>query len=247
MTTTNPVNFYDEEARFAERYSSKKFWEKRYHNERLAVVRALLKHHILVKCQNFVDIGCGTGEYLSFSHHLIPEVYGVDISKEYLRRCMSCRPTGLVSADARFLPFDNLAFDCVLCSEVIEHVQDQENAIQEVFRVARKFVILSTPNQGVIRSFLSLVARPLVAQIDSRVGHVNILKFQELLRKLRNDQWEIRISFTMQAFPPSLDDVRLPSFTAPVIHALESASNHFLPTQGSISFVVLRRKTNEPH
>ena len=55
-----------------------------------------------------------------------------------------------INADARELPFDDLAFDVVHCNAVIEHVgprSDQERMVSELVRVAKAGMI-STPARG---------------------------------------------------------------------------------------------------
>jgi SAM-dependent methyltransferase len=242
MTATNTLDFYDTEATHIERYSSKKSWERRYHTRRLSILKTLLERSIARDCNIFADVGCGTGEYLVFSQRFVPDVYGIDLSRQYLRRCKSCKPSGLLLADIRFLPFRDRAFDCVLCSEVIEHVKDQDKSISEVLRVARKVVLFSTPNQGLTRTLLSYIARPLVGQVDRRVGHIRILRFADLIGKVKNDHWKITSAFTIEVFQPTLDSIRLPIYISPIVNRVELVLHRLLPTWGSVSFVTLERK-----
>lgn len=44
------------------------------------------------------------------------------------------------------LPFDNGAFDCVLCSDVLEHLDNLHHIFGELVRVAKKHLIISLPN-----------------------------------------------------------------------------------------------------
>jgi len=237
------LSFYNAEGLRKERYASAKFWEKRYHNKRLEMIQMLLRTNIFSICNSFADVGCGTGEYLKFSREFIDEADGVDLSKEYLRRCKHWKPDNLTLADVRFLPFKDCAYDCVLCSEVIEHVNEIERSINEVLRIARKFVVFSTPNQGLIRLIFSRFARNVVDQVDSKVGHVSIMRFSDLLGRMPKHGWKICTAFTEEVFPPSLDDIGFPRVATPLIRALEIGSDLLLPTLGSISFVVLQRET----
>ena len=208
------------------------------------IIQTLLASNVFPSCDSFADIGCGTGEYLGFSRRFVHEVDGVDLSSRYLHRCKKWNPDGLISADVTFLPFRDRAFDCVLCSEVIEHVKELDKSVDEVSRIARKFVLISTPNHGILRSILSRFSKKLLGQIDGRVGHVNVMKFPALLGRVRRDSWRISEAFTALIFPPLLDDLGLPKAARPVIQALEVGSNHVLPRQGSISFVLLARESS---
>lgn len=44
------------------------------------------------------------------------------------------------------LPFDNDSFDCVLCLEVLEHLDNLHSMFSEAVRVAKRYMILSLPN-----------------------------------------------------------------------------------------------------
>jgi ubiquinone/menaquinone biosynthesis C-methylase UbiE len=244
MIPKNPIEFYNSEAAQTERYGSTNFWERRYHKTRQEIIQALLRSNAFPACDSFADIGCGTGEYLGFSRRFVHEVDGVDLSSRYLRRCKKWNPDGLVASNVKLLPFRDKAFDCVLCSEVIEHVKELDESVDEVLRIARKFVLISTPNHGILRSILSRFSKKLLDQIDGRVGHVNVMKFPALLGRVTRDSWRFYAAFTALIFPPLLDDIGFPKCAGPVIHALEVGSNRLLPTQGSISFVLVARESS---
>ena len=44
------------------------------------------------------------------------------------------------------LPFDDGAFDCVVCSDVLEHLDNFHHILGELIRVTKKHIILSLPN-----------------------------------------------------------------------------------------------------
>jgi SAM-dependent methyltransferase len=50
-----------------------------------------------------------------------------------------------VKGDVQDLDFPDNSFDCVLCSEVLEHVPDISSAVREIARVARHEVIVGVP------------------------------------------------------------------------------------------------------
>lgn len=73
-----------------------------------------------------LDIGCGDG----MVKRLLPncQVIGIDVEPAY---------TGALRGSAENLPFRENRFDIVTCFDVIEHVPDQEKAIQEIKRVLK--------------------------------------------------------------------------------------------------------------
>lgn len=52
-----------------------------------------------------------------------------------------------VQANIQSLPFDDAAFDTVVCTHTLEHVQDIAGAVSELRRVAARQLILVVPRQ----------------------------------------------------------------------------------------------------
>jgi SAM-dependent methyltransferase len=44
------------------------------------------------------------------------------------------------------LPFDDASFDCVVCSDVLEHLDNLHTIFGEVIRITKKYVIMAFPN-----------------------------------------------------------------------------------------------------
>ena len=238
IKSINSKDFYNKEALAAARYSTKNFWEKRYHTKRMKILQRILRNSFN-NCKTFLDIGCGTGEYISFADQFVNSVYGLDISKNYLNRCSSSKDNTLVIGDIANLPFQNRAFDCVLCSEVIEHIKPNEIAVSEIFRVSHKRVIMSTPNHGLLRILMARIRKKDLVSIDASVGHVNIVSFLNLLSKFANQDWKVSFAFTKNVFPPFLDVLRFPKAAAPLIDLLEYVTDWCFPSLGSITFIGL--------
>jgi ubiquinone/menaquinone biosynthesis C-methylase UbiE len=94
--------------------------------------------------RSILDLGCGYGAYSSV---LIKEGFsciGCDINLHYLKKAAE-HGLPVVNVDTR-LPFPDRSFDSVLMYEVIEHVTDIGNVLNEAFRVARKNVLITVPN-----------------------------------------------------------------------------------------------------
>lgn len=93
-----------------------------------------------------LDVGCGDGLILS---KLGSQAVGVDLSAEAVRLCKE-RSLDAIVADVRSLPFDDRLFDCVVASEMIEHLNlgGALQALGEFKRVLKEggCLVLSTPN-----------------------------------------------------------------------------------------------------
>ncbi|OIQ18392.1 MAG: hypothetical protein BM556_09020 [Bacteriovorax sp. MedPE-SWde] len=86
-----------------------------------------------------VDIGCGTGGLLETLSTQTEELYGFDISDEALK---FCKQRGypehlLIKGDGVALPFEDNSFDSVTAIGVIEHIEDDQKFIEELYRILK--------------------------------------------------------------------------------------------------------------
>lgn len=108
-----------------------------------------------------LEVGCGAGHVLERFAGVTR--VGIDLSPTMLAR--SRRRLGpdvpLMRASADRLPFDDGSFDVVLCTEVLEHVQDPAAVVAELTRVAGPDgrVIVSIPNEANIDRAKRLIRR----------------------------------------------------------------------------------------
>jgi SAM-dependent methyltransferase len=56
-----------------------------------------------------------------------------------------------VKGDVRNLEFPDQSFDCVFCTEVMEHVPGVEQAAREISRVARHAIVIGVPYKQDLR------------------------------------------------------------------------------------------------
>ncbi len=116
-----------------------------------------------------LDIGSGTAPV---SPDLTRTVVA-DISAEAMKNVNAATK---VVTSVTAMSFDTASFDCVLCSEVLEHVSDDDRAISELRRVLRPggVLIATVPYQ-----------KRLWAEDDEYVGHIRRYDPGELELKLR--------------------------------------------------------------
>jgi SAM-dependent methyltransferase len=85
-----------------------------------------------------LDMGCGTGfnmEYLrdkGYSH-----IVGLDYSTEALVFCQSRNLPYLVCGDSTYPPLRHESFDVIMALDLIEHLEDDVQALQECARLLR--------------------------------------------------------------------------------------------------------------
>ncbi len=97
----------------------------------------------------FLENGCGVGMYLKHLATATGKMVGLEY--DYARaREAGASPTPVVNAAGEHLPFTAEAFDVILSHEVLEHVQDDGLAVEEMVRVLRPGgrIIIFCPNRG---------------------------------------------------------------------------------------------------
>jgi len=101
------------------------------------------------KLSKILDIGCGTGETLSFLKNTYPKtkLYGVDILGSAVKFTKSRGLKNIYKTSANKLPFKDNYFDAVLFLDVLEHIKDDDKAIKEAKRVLKKkgVIIITAP------------------------------------------------------------------------------------------------------
>ncbi len=102
------------------------------------VFRDLLRSHPFTgACLN---AGCGEGLYVPFLESFagISQIENIDLTDPGPLRMRYSDPRNRFTAGSLTeLPFPSATFDCCLCSEVIEHIEDHERAIAELARVLK--------------------------------------------------------------------------------------------------------------
>lgn len=94
-----------------------------------------------------LDVGCGEGHDLRLLAHVLPaRVTGCDLSPAAVEQARATHPRYRFDvASALDLPYEDEAFDLVLCLEVLEHLEHPHLALAELARVSREHVVVSTP------------------------------------------------------------------------------------------------------
>ena len=142
-----------------------------------------------------LDLGCGTGRHTSAVARLKQVIaIGLDINladaREAKKRLLYEQELGvqgggvwgILVADVTALPFKDNAFDCVICSEVLEHVPRQDAAIHEATRIVRpgKDLVISVP-----RFLPERICWALSEDYHkANNGHIRIYKKKELIKRL---------------------------------------------------------------
>lgn len=96
----------------------------------------LIKRYTHLRGMCILDVGCGLGTYIRKLRAFSEKVYGVDIDPDKVAQAQE-QLEHVYLAPAEKLPFPDAYFDVVLLHEVLEHVEDDHQAVCEAYRVAK--------------------------------------------------------------------------------------------------------------
>lgn len=104
-----------------------------------------------------LDVGCASGWFLSRVAKTFPKAqcYGIDIYDKAVEYGKKLYPSiSFQKADAHNMPFKASTFDLVICTEVLEHVNDPKSALLEIKRVLKKdgFAIIELDSGSILFS-----------------------------------------------------------------------------------------------
>ncbi len=144
-----------------------------------------------------LDIGCGSGRHVAAAYALEKAVVvGADANFDDLTKARSrlqyhdqlgAHGNGcwsLTASDINHLPFGDASFDLVICSEVLEHVDDHQSAMGEIVRVLKPGspLVVSVP-----REWPEALCWRLSAEYRRLPGgHIRIYKADQLLRQVES-------------------------------------------------------------
>jgi|GEM_PF-121131 len=133
------------------------------------LIRPLAFHSVL-------DVGCGQGSLLWELQAQFPHMKptGTDLSMKALDLARRRVPEGEFHVSDLAQESLEDKFDLVICSEVLEHIPDDQTAIRHLARMTGKYLVVSGP-QGRMRRF------------EATVGHVRNYAYGELVHKLEQN------------------------------------------------------------
>lgn len=134
---------------------------------------------------DILEVGCGVG---NFTKQLLffGEVSAIDIKTDYLRQTKeligSGGQVGFGDIEKGSYFFKDKKFDAIVCLNVLEHIQDDEVALKNLFNLLKKEgrLILIIPSENF-----------LYGEIDRSIGHFRRYEKTELIKKLRTAGFEI--------------------------------------------------------
>lgn len=99
---------------------------------------------------SILDVGAGEGFILEMfrKNNVAKKLEGLEYMDDAIDIGKKMHPKIIIKKGTIYeLPYKANSFDVVLCSEVLEHLEDPNKALSELKRVTKKYLILSVPNE----------------------------------------------------------------------------------------------------
>ncbi|HEY8569017.1 class I SAM-dependent methyltransferase [Microbulbifer sp.] len=144
--------------------------------------------------QRVLDLGCGEGRH---AIHLMltdaVDIFAVDLSQRDIATARgraepfseSSQSSGRLLfsvSDALQLPFADNFFDVVICSEVLEHIEDYEGVLAEITRVLKPAGIFAATVPAYFPEWVCWKLSDAYHQVEG--GHIRIFREKQLRRSV---------------------------------------------------------------
>ncbi len=164
-----------------------------------------------------LEVGFGSGVYLSTLAEQFEQVVGCDVESIYLNHskplALKYPNLSLVYDDITSTKLPRSSFDLVLCTEVVEHMSDSAVALANMHDLLKPggTLVLSTPQPycplemaakiaflpGIIHMVRLIYQEPIL-----ETGHINLMSSQKVVGQLERAGFTIRETFKSGMYLP---------------------------------------------
>ena len=143
---------------------------------------------------SFLDVGCGFGIDMAQAATIgFKEVVGVDIQlyPEWLKAKAQFPALQHIIIKSSNLPFEDNSFYFVNCFHVLEHVENDQFLLEEIYRVLKKgcCATICVPNRNNLLTMTKLMLKIKNPYLDST--HIREYSFGEIKQKIKVQGFEI--------------------------------------------------------
>lgn len=127
------------------------------------------------RIDSILDVGCGEGFTLSrFKNNGIgKKLEGIEYLQDAIDLGKKTYPDIKITKGSIYeLPYKDNSFDLVLCTEVLEHLEDPARGLRELARVSKKYLVISVPNEPFFM-FAQFVRGKNWSRFGNDIEHIN--------------------------------------------------------------------------
>ncbi len=162
--------------------------KKYYHKQEVRSVKELLEKLKLKNYDSMIDLGCSIGTwYNDFKKMKFQKIIGIDISEERGKIAKERGYNQIHICNAHDLPFDDKSQTCVISSDVLIHVMEDEDVVKilkEVYRVLQDkgiFIFNFANSEGLTKKDIKMkyckfrnneTFQKMIEQTDFKIKHV---------------------------------------------------------------------------
>lgn len=140
---------------------------QRYKNTLLSLLKDIGPEEIL-------EAGCGEGFICEEIHDAFPHIpiHGFDIDSDRLSYAKAHHAHANITYSEDDIFSFNHQSSCILCLEVLEHIESYEKALEHISEEAEEHVVFSVPREPWFR-LANLARLSYVSRLGNTPGHVN--------------------------------------------------------------------------
>lgn len=144
----------------------------------ILLARFFKKIHSLIPedISSVAEIGCGAGYSTNILSGYFKEsvsFFASDIDPELIKIAKTKNQNVSFSTESIYeLNHADNSFDLVFCLEVMEHLENPEEALKELRRVTKKYAIISVPREPLWR-ILNMCRGAYLKDLGNTPGHIN--------------------------------------------------------------------------
>ena len=145
-----------------------KFLISNFYSSLISLVETLSPSTIL-------DAGCGEGFTMNklSKNSIVKKIEGIEYEKEAISLGKKLFPKLIFKEGSAYdLPYKDNAFDLVVCTEVLEHLEEPTKALREVLRVSNKYILISVPNEPFFM-LANFIRGKNLSRLGNDPGHIN--------------------------------------------------------------------------
>lgn len=113
--------------------------------------RGKLTYNWIPTCKTLLDAGCSWGYHTRFYQDKADNVFGIDPNHKSIKVAQQRYPSiKFIYSLLENTPFTTNFFDTIVLNDVIEHVRNEKECLNEIFRILQPSgtLIITTPHRG---------------------------------------------------------------------------------------------------